>query len=98
MAEGLTYSKSRALRCQHQDAVSDGSRMLWPPASASEMARGRAAVARRAHNPEVEGSNPSPATNERKGRPDGIGALRCLGVGETFRPPASSNRAPLRAT
>ena len=28
--------------------------------------RGRAAVARRAHNPEVLGSNPSPATIDRQ--------------------------------
>jgi hypothetical protein len=28
--------------------------------------RGRAAVARRAHNPEVLGSNPSPATNQKE--------------------------------
>ena len=36
--------------------------------------RGRAVVARRAHNPEVSGSNPLPATNENRS-PWGYGFL-----------------------
>ena len=36
--------------------------------------RGRAEVARRAHNPEVSGSNPLPATNENRS-PWGYGFL-----------------------
>ncbi len=41
--------------------------------------RGRAAVARRAHNPEVSGSNPLPATNENRS-PWGYGSLIGLRV------------------
>lgn len=41
--------------------------------------RGRAVVARRAHNPEVSGSNPLPATNENRS-PWGYGFLIGLRV------------------
>ena len=41
--------------------------------------RGRAEVARRAHNPEVSGSNPLPATNENRS-PWGYGFLIGLRV------------------
>ncbi len=38
-----------------------------PPAPAALPTRGRAVVARRAHNPEVAGSNPAPATSQAQG-------------------------------
>ena len=64
MAVGLTYSESRALRTHPlKDAL------LFGLVSKGPASRGRAAVARRAHNPEVGGSNPSPATNQELKRP-----------------------------
>ena len=59
MTEGLTYSEFRALRIAPASIAVQIGILVRP-------SRGRAVVARRAHNPEVGGSNPSPATNETK--------------------------------
>ena len=53
----------RSQGCRSQ-ASTPGARRLSPGAIASNAPRGGAAAARWAHNPKVEGSNPSPATRE----------------------------------
>src|SRR5581483_12146927 len=60
MVEGLTYIESLA-----RSRPDNGRRYqrLFPLFNVRNPSRGGAVAARRAHNPKVEGSNPSPATN-----------------------------------
>ena len=58
-----------------------------PNCYAQSRSRDGAAVARRAHNPKVGGSNPPPATKQTPERPESIGALLCC-------PPAPRPRDP----
>ncbi len=90
MAEGLTYSETRALgwrgAIHHRSLFSCRGSSFEVRRSIFEVrvshpARGRAAVARRAHNPEVGGSNPSPATNRNYEAPLIPGALPLFSVG-----------------
>ena len=63
MVEGLTYIDSRAQGGRHQ---ADRVPHHRPCSRASvHTSRGGAVAARRAHNPKVGGSNPSPATKNR---------------------------------
>jgi hypothetical protein len=63
MAEGLTYIKS------HAQIV---------PTSLFAASRDGAVVARRAHNPKVGGSNPSPATNTNSPKAEAPGESPCV--------------------
>ena len=81
MAEGLTYSKfcvwtKPVIPCS---VATSGARRLRASAQAAMLIktpRDGAAVARRAHNPKVGGSNPPPATRNRSWKaPTGGGFL-----------------------
>ncbi len=59
-----------------QARMGDGHRLTEPGLTTTVRERGGAAAARRAHNPKVVGSNPTPATNrlhlEPRARPPGV--------------------------
>ena len=74
MVEGLTYIESPARSALLEQRRASTSGILpYSNGAANEPrhpSRGRAVAARRAHNPEVAGSNPAPATPAPVSSPD----------------------------
>ena len=62
----MVYKNDTRLPIQRKDAVSKMALSSdLSPSSDANLSRGGAVAARRAHNPKVVGSNPTPATNIR---------------------------------
>ena len=76
---------------EHSQPVSMPLTDGWGASTIRPLMRGRAEVARRAHNPEVSGSNPLPAT---KSEPESVVLYRMLREALVFDCPKGRRREP----